>query len=410
MEHINKACRNEGYPIIVKNSPQLGNHAVASRDIPQGEGLLRKYSTTTRNACVKSVSSTTTAALFQSAVKTVIKSTFVLRPSMIKLLLQVLMNHWRERQGIPTVYQSRRALDKEREEREKMVDADESGAEIVSTGTDLEATTEEVVKLLGAATITSTTSASSTTAVSTSQPSPELNSNDNVNNRIQEPVENDFFDVLRLQSHFEDWDDEDQKDWNKQSQIVLSLLEMANLTEMATGPDEKELHKLTSLDVKKLISALESNAFGMFDRSRKKPVCFGRAIYPIASFFNHSCECNSTAVQADGSEEEITGDSVLGLVLQEEEEEDISKKNVTTAGTTTPSSSLSTSASTSSLAETTESKSGTSTPFESGTATPVEKEGAGEGETAISAIADPYDSRVGEFRMMTFFSIRDIPK
>ncbi|KAK3838596.1 MAG: hypothetical protein JOS17DRAFT_670337, partial [Linnemannia elongata] len=103
------------------------------------------------------------------------------------------------------------------------------------------------------------------------------------------PVENDFYDVLRLQSHFEDWDDEDQKDWNKQSQIVLSLLELAGLTEMASEPGAP-LHALTSLDVKRLISALESNAFGMFDRTKKKPVCFGRAIYPIASFFNHSCE------------------------------------------------------------------------------------------------------------------------
>ena len=93
--------------------------------------------------------------------------------------------------------------------------------------------------------------------------------------RIQEPVENDFYDFLLLQSHFEDWDEEDNKDWNKQSQIVLSLLDLAGLTEVALGRDEP-LRSLTSLDIKRMISALESNAFGMFDRSKTKPVCFGR--------------------------------------------------------------------------------------------------------------------------------------
>ncbi|KAG0264160.1 hypothetical protein BGZ95_003644 [Linnemannia exigua] len=444
MEHINRVCRSEGYPIVVENSPQLGNHAVASRDIPQGEGLLRaipyaaevfdNYKKRMCQVCLlyhnrgsfsyrcqdcdqvyfcseacKSIAMDPRQGCHLKVCRTLRKlatwNSDRHTKSIIKLLLQVLMNHWRERQGIPTAYQSRRALEKEREEREKMVDADGLKAGIVSTGTDLEAITKEVAKLLEATTIMPTTT---TATASPSQPSSEPNNSDKVNNRIQEPVENDFFDVLRLQSHFEDWDDEDQKDWNKQSHIVLSLLELADLTEMATGPEEKELHKLTSLDVKKLISALESNAFGMFDRTKKKPVCFGRAIYPIASFFNHSCECNATAVQADGSTEEVTGDAVLGLVAQEEEE--FNKKKVAAAGATTPSSSLSTSASASSLTETTESESGTSTPLESGTVTPVEKEGTEEGETATLVIADPYDSRVGEFRMMTFFSIRDIPK
>jgi hypothetical protein len=136
------------------------------------------------------------------------------------------------------------------------------------------------------------------------------------------------------------------------------------------------------------------------------------AIYPIASFFNHSCECNATAVQADGSTEEITGDAVLGLI----EQEDISKKEAVPSSV----SSLSTSGSMSSLTETTESESGTgtSTPAESGsgTATPAEVEEGGSETTtpvaaaAAAAVADPYDSRVGEFRMMTFFSICEIPK
>ncbi|KAF9911235.1 hypothetical protein EC991_004459 [Linnemannia zychae] len=450
MEHINTVCRNEGYPIVVENSPQLGNHAVASRDIPQGEGLLRaipyaaevfdNYKKRMCQVCLlyhnrgsftHRCQDCDQVYFCSEACKTIamdpkmgchLKVCRTLRKlatwnsdrhtkSIIKLLLQVLMNHWREREGIPTGYQSRKALmKKEKAEMEmgKGVGCGSYGSGAEGTGLtemvaeDAKATTEEVIDILAATTITPATPI---TTASTPQTPPQAFSESNNDsskddNRVQEPVENDFFDVLRLQSHFEDWDDEDQKDWNKQSHIVLSLLEMAGLTQMASAPrlgsEEQELHTLTSLDVKKLISALESNAFGMFDRTKKKPVCFGRAIYPIASFFNHSCECNATAVQADGSTEEITGDAVLGLIEQEEEESN--NKKVAAAGTTTPSSS--------SLS--TKSESGSSTPLESGTATPVEEEvGGGEGETALP---DPYDLRVGEFRMMTFFSIRDILK
>jgi hypothetical protein len=93
---------------------------------------------------------------------------------------------------------------------------------------------------------------------------------------IQEPIENDFFDVMRLQSHFEDWDEDDNKDWDKQAQIVLALLERSGLTEIAVAQGSQELRTLTAQDVKQMISALESNAFGMFDRSKTKPICFGR--------------------------------------------------------------------------------------------------------------------------------------
>ncbi|KAH7059389.1 hypothetical protein BKA57DRAFT_431744 [Linnemannia elongata] len=281
-------------------------------------------------------------------------------------------------------------------EQQEFKENEDHGLEMGTTDVD-GVSTEALTELLGKTTLTTATAPTTPpTSQSPLPPSPSSNASqeqgeekDEDKDRIQEPVENDFYDVLRLQSHFEDWDDEDQKDWNKQSQIVLSLLEMAGLTEMASEPGGP-LHTLTSLDVKRLISALESNAFGMFDRTKKKPVCFGRA-----SFFNHSCECNSTAVQADGSTEEITGDAVLGLIEQEE----ISKKE---AAPVSPS--LSTPGS--------ESETGTSTPAEPGTgaATPAEEEVDGSETTTPTAAADPYDSRIGEFRMMTFFSICEIPK
>lgn len=203
--------------------------------------------------------------------------------SIIKLLVQVLMGHWRERQGIPTAYQCRRALEmrEQQENREK----EEHRLEMDTTDVD-GVSTEAVIKLLEDTTLTPTTT-STTLPTSQSPPPPSPPSSnapqeqDEDKFRIQEPVENDFYDVLRLQSHFEDWDDEDQKDWNKQSQVVLSLLEMAGLTEMASEPGGP-LYTLTSLDVKRLISALESNAFGMFDRTKKKPVCFGRGKERVA--------------------------------------------------------------------------------------------------------------------------------
>ena len=100
-------------------------------------------------------------------------------------------------------------------------------------------------------------------------------------------------------------------------------------------------------------------------------------------------------MQADGSAEELTGDAVLGLVEQEE----INKKEAPPA-----SSSLSTSGSESGI--------DTSTPAEpgTGTTTPAEEGEEGSETTTPTVAADPYDSRVGEFRMMTFFSICEIPK
>ena len=195
------------------------------------------------------------------------------------------MNHWRERQGFLTAYQNRQLLFRKADESRKTDLNDEEG----------ERTVDKVAMDLSRVTLGSKVEEPKTQAVNgqdtqdnvkDDQPSPTLSPTHSSSlseqqqekqdqDRIQEPVENDFYDFLLLQSHFEDWDEEDNKDWNKQSQIVLSLLDLAGLTEVALGRDEP-LRSLTSLDIKRMISALESNAFGMFDRSKTKPVCFGR--------------------------------------------------------------------------------------------------------------------------------------
>ncbi|KAF9110454.1 hypothetical protein BGX27_006324 [Mortierella sp. AM989] len=442
MDHINSICSQEGYPIVVENSPTLGNHAKASRDIPQGEGLLRalpyaaevfdNYKKRMCHVCLlyhnrsaftyrcqdcdqvyycstvcKAIAMDPLLGAHSKICKTLRKlatwNSDRHTKSIIKLLLQVLMNHWRERQGIPTVYQNRKLF------QETKSDDDEGlGREGSALANDLEnklsvneqtqpASTEIQPKDIQKIEAEMQVDAATNTEIQN-------------RNRVQEPVENDFYDFLRLQSHFEDWDEEDTKDWNKQSYIVLSFLEMAGLTEMATergGP----LKTITSMDVKKLISALESNAFGMFDRSRKKPVCFGRAIYPIASFFNHSCECNSTAVQADGSTLELTGEDVLGFLDAEEansqKNQEGSSNQPTTPSKPTTSTSVSISSSVSSLSEQTSgARDGIDVHLDSKAGD--EPSDAKEGLDIV--VEDPYDSRVGQFRMMTFFSIQDITK
>ncbi|KAF9983496.1 hypothetical protein BGZ75_005045 [Mortierella antarctica] len=457
MEHINHICRDEGYPIVVENSPTLGNHALAARDIPQGEGLLRaipyaaevfdNYKKRMCHICllyhnrgsfmfrcqdcdqVYFCSEACKSIAMDPAVGAHAKICRTLRKlatwnsdrhtkSIIKLLLQVLMNHWRERQGMSTAYKSRKLLQELQEEQKQQQQQQQQQQQKKNktdqeTGSDMPSRLDLAVDNHGEEDSRDMQLATDLdrqlSLKEVSVPVDALvvsKKEQQQQNRIQEPVENDFYDVLRLQSHFEDWDDEDTKDWNKQSQTVLSLLEMSGLTEMAIAPGG-ELKTITSLDVKKLISALESNAFGMFDRTKKKPVCFGRAIYPVASFFNHSCECNATAVQADGSEEQVSGADVLETLDLEKNKasDDREARSVTNKDPPTQES----------LTLATPITSAPSAPpFDSATASCSDSCDATETSTTeeptTETTTDPYDSRMGEFRMMTFFAISDIPK
>lgn len=177
--------------------------------------------------------------------------------SIIKLLLLILLNHWKERQGIPTTYRAHRMVEREmKKNKTQSINQEGDGVESLTQALESGAQLHEEANAENMATISD--------GVKDSR------------DEIQEPIENDFFDVMRLQSHFEDWDEDDNKDWDKQAQIVLALLERSGLTEIAVAQGSQELRTLTAQDVKQMISALESNAFGMFDRSKTKPICFGR--------------------------------------------------------------------------------------------------------------------------------------
>ncbi|KAF9425428.1 hypothetical protein BGZ94_007531 [Podila epigama] len=506
MEHINRICKEQGYPLLVENSPTLGNHAVAERDIPQGEGLLRaipyaadvfdNYKKRMCHVCLlyhnkgsfdlrcqecdqvyfcsqickdiaMGTTTTTTTTMITTTPESVqendINSTSAtgiaqdekpleqpsessgehpstiqvvgyhpkicktLRKlatwnsdrhtkSIIKLLLQVLLNHWKERQGIPTAYQYREMYN-EQQKKQKALDVMLAQVSLNDKKEHLE---QNETMAPGEA-----IEASQPQKEQQQQPQKEeelqqqhhhqhqqhQDTDDCHLCQVQHPIENDFSDVLRLQSHFEDWSEEDHKDWNKQSQVVLGLLQLCGLTEIETK--ESGLQTITAVDIKRMISALESNAFGMFDRSKSKPICFGRAIYPIASFFNHSCECNATAVQADGSEGEITGDMVVGAMNTTQEpapappptpptsttrpnqkgQKKKSGKGGGRGGRSTPQ-----------TADKTLSKQSTTA------SASIPDENQQEEPEASTAEADVFKSIVGEFRMMTFFAIRDILK
>ncbi|TPX64571.1 hypothetical protein SpCBS45565_g05791 [Spizellomyces sp. 'palustris'] len=97
-----------------------------------------------------------------------------------------------------------------------------------------------------------------------------------------------------LQSHYMDWPAEDARDWKKTKSFIIRLLEDCGLLEdddrVPRGPrgDASDF-------VLNLISKIESNGFGLW--SPKKEQCMGRAVFPKASYFNHSCDPNCVMIQ-----------------------------------------------------------------------------------------------------------------
>ncbi|KAI8824429.1 uncharacterized protein EV422DRAFT_487271, partial [Fimicolochytrium jonesii] len=101
--------------------------------------------------------------------------------------------------------------------------------------------------------------------------------------------------VDNLQSHYSSWPLEDAKDWRKTKNLIVKLLEDCGLLENGDrvppiprgDPSDFVLH---------LVSKIESNGFGLW--SPKTEQCMGRALFPNASYFNHSCDPNTSATQA----------------------------------------------------------------------------------------------------------------
>eukprot|EP01119_Soliformovum_irregulare_P026074 TRINITY_DN9823_c0_g1_i1.p1 TRINITY_DN9823_c0_g1~~TRINITY_DN9823_c0_g1_i1.p1 ORF type:complete len:296 (-),score=70.38 TRINITY_DN9823_c0_g1_i1:17-904(-) len=83
-------------------------------------------------------------------------------------------------------------------------------------------------------------------------------------------------DMNLLISHKDTWSEDDVKDWRTMTKVLSKFL-----------PDDKSNEE----DLMHLISRIESNNFGLWCGSQNN-TCYGRVIYPLASFFNHSCAPN----------------------------------------------------------------------------------------------------------------------
>lgn len=97
-----------------------------------------------------------------------------------------------------------------------------------------------------------------------------------------------FAHIKLLQSHLSEWQYDDNKDWKKSVGFILNLLHNSGLitTQELTTSNSGNVETNFLLN---LISQVESNGFGIWSN---KGVCMGHALYPTASFYNHSCDPN----------------------------------------------------------------------------------------------------------------------
>ncbi|KAI8092505.1 uncharacterized protein BX664DRAFT_293598 [Halteromyces radiatus] len=93
--------------------------------------------------------------------------------------------------------------------------------------------------------------------------------------------DNSYTLVQHLESHYDDWDQDIKRDWHRIHTFLWKHIS-------ALGwllPHE------TDADIMHLVSKIESNGFGIYLENRLDVVA-GRALYPLASLFNHDCAYN----------------------------------------------------------------------------------------------------------------------
>ncbi|KAG2219217.1 hypothetical protein INT45_004577, partial [Circinella minor] len=114
----------------------------------------------------------------------------------------------------------------------------------------------------------------------------EKGGNDNNNDKENADIvilSSTFEQVTALESHYNDWSQPVKQDWYRTQQFLEKQL--------VGKYDNKE-------DIMHLISKIESNSFGIYlndNKNKGEPV--GRALFPIASLFNHDCNNNCEAEQ-----------------------------------------------------------------------------------------------------------------
>ncbi|KAI8371515.1 uncharacterized protein BYT42DRAFT_580556 [Radiomyces spectabilis] len=95
-----------------------------------------------------------------------------------------------------------------------------------------------------------------------------------------------YDDVKALESHYSDWSIDQIQEWRRLHQFFTKHL----------GPLLPPNQTMT--DIMHLVSRIESNGFGIFlEKALSNADPIGRAIYPLASLLNHSCDPNCEVEQ-----------------------------------------------------------------------------------------------------------------
>ncbi|KAJ3095846.1 hypothetical protein HDU97_006467 [Phlyctochytrium planicorne] len=123
------------------------------------------------------------------------------------------------------------------------------------------------------------------------------------------PLSTEWNTVVALQSHYLEWPLESSKEWKKLRLMTANCLKESKLSQCLKGLEEQSNESLDGLEaaIMHFVSRVESNGFGIWavpkrgqGDSGNSRACVGRAIYPIASFFNHSCAPTCECIQTQG--------------------------------------------------------------------------------------------------------------
>eukprot|EP01103_Thecamoeba_quadrilineata_P008341 TRINITY_DN18102_c0_g1_i1.p1 TRINITY_DN18102_c0_g1~~TRINITY_DN18102_c0_g1_i1.p1 ORF type:complete len:379 (-),score=44.93 TRINITY_DN18102_c0_g1_i1:56-1192(-) len=95
-------------------------------------------------------------------------------------------------------------------------------------------------------------------------------------------------DLTALIHHIESWEEEELKDWNSGARKIQTLLR----TDRDLVDEKQEEKELVEIILRGL-----ANNFGLWTPAKdskglRGEKCYGRAFFPLASFFNHSCDPN----------------------------------------------------------------------------------------------------------------------
>ncbi|KAL0094697.1 hypothetical protein J3Q64DRAFT_1829162 [Phycomyces blakesleeanus] len=115
----------------------------------------------------------------------------------------------------------------------------------------------------------------------------------------EDALTSSFEQVQALESHYNDWPEDDKKDWRRMQQFLYNQLSTAQLL----TPHE------TLQDIMHLVSRIESNGFGIFLENKTAKGAVLIALFPLASLFNHDCgnnceveQCTEDKLEEEGTE------------------------------------------------------------------------------------------------------------